>query len=204
MPPAAGRDEAAGPNDRGMAIGLEQGGETFALIVDGVGEVLKLGADTKENAPINLDSRWRGLTDCVHRLEGRLLVILDVDGGPRFRRPVAAKRREGRRESQPETTCLVWTIPRCIRKVARRIIEEIGYAVSEAEDGDSALELCAKAMPDFILLDWNMPNKDGYAFLQELRPDRGRAPAQGGVLHHRERCRPRSPGRCGPGPTSTS
>ncbi len=79
MPPAAGRDEAAGPNDRGMAIGLEQGGETFALIVDGVGEVLKLGADTRENAPINLDSRWRGLTVCVHRLEGRLLVILDVD-----------------------------------------------------------------------------------------------------------------------------
>jgi purine-binding chemotaxis protein CheW len=79
MGAAPGRDEAAGPNDRGMAIGLEQGGETFALIVDGVGEVLKLGADTKENAPINLDARWRDLTVCVHRLEGRLLVILDVD-----------------------------------------------------------------------------------------------------------------------------
>lgn len=77
--PAAVRDEAAGPNDRGMAIGLEQGGETFALIVDGVGEVLKLGMDTRESAPINLDARWRDLTVCVHRLEGRLLVILDVD-----------------------------------------------------------------------------------------------------------------------------
>ncbi len=29
--------------------------------------------------PINLDSRWRDLTTCVHRLDGRLLVILDVD-----------------------------------------------------------------------------------------------------------------------------
>ncbi|WP_404810619.1 chemotaxis protein CheW [Methylobacterium flocculans] len=62
-----------------MAIGLEQGGETFALIVDGVGEVLKLGADTHEPVPINLDARWRDLTLGVHRLDGRLLVILDVD-----------------------------------------------------------------------------------------------------------------------------
>jgi purine-binding chemotaxis protein CheW len=62
-----------------MAIGLEQGGETFALIVDGVGEVLKLGAETHEPVPINLDARWRDLTLGVHRLDGRLLVILDVD-----------------------------------------------------------------------------------------------------------------------------
>ncbi len=80
MAPAAPRAEGeATGNDRGMAIGLEQGGETFALIVDGVGEVLKLGADTRESVPINLDARWRDLTTGVHRLEGRLLVILDVD-----------------------------------------------------------------------------------------------------------------------------
>ncbi len=62
-----------------MAIGLEQGGETFALVVDGVGEVLKLGADSREAVPINLDPRFRNLATCVHRLDGRLLVILDVD-----------------------------------------------------------------------------------------------------------------------------
>ena len=61
-----------------MAIGLEQAGETFALIVDGVGEVLKLGADTQEPVPINLDARWRDISLGVHRLDGRLLVILDV------------------------------------------------------------------------------------------------------------------------------
>ena len=62
-----------------MAIGLEQSGETFALIVDGVGEVLKLGPETHESIPINLDARWRDLSLGVHRLDGRLLVILDVD-----------------------------------------------------------------------------------------------------------------------------
>ena len=72
LPPAAAETKR-------MAIGLEQGGETFALMVDGVGEVLKLGTETHEAVPINLDSRWRDLTHGVHRLDGKLLVILDVD-----------------------------------------------------------------------------------------------------------------------------
>ncbi|GJE37466.1 response regulator [Methylobacterium persicinum] len=71
--------------------------------------------------------------------------------------------------SQREMTCLVVDDSAVIRKVARRIIEDFGYAVVEAEDGDSALAICAESMPDLILLDWNMPNRDGYAFLQELR-----------------------------------
>lgn len=70
---------AADADRKAMAIGLEQGGETFALVVDGVGEVLKLGADSREAVPINLDPRWRDLATCIHRLDGRLLVILDVD-----------------------------------------------------------------------------------------------------------------------------
>ncbi|MFD0934300.1 chemotaxis protein CheW [Methylobacterium trifolii] len=70
---------AADATGAGMAIGLEQGGETFALVVDGVGEVLKLGADTHEPVPINLDARWRDLALGIHRLDGRLLVVLDVD-----------------------------------------------------------------------------------------------------------------------------
>ncbi|MCJ2014798.1 response regulator [Methylobacterium sp. J-076] len=79
--------------------------------------------------------------------------------------------------SQRETTCLVVDDSAVIRKVARRIIEDIGYAVIEAEDGDTALGLCAESMPDLILLDWNMPNRDGYAFLQELRQsEAGRRP----------------------------
>ncbi|MET0367689.1 MAG: response regulator [Methylobacterium sp.] len=79
--------------------------------------------------------------------------------------------------SPRETTCLVVDDSAVIRKVARRIIEDIGYVVMEAEDGDTALELCAESMPDVILLDWNMPNRDGYAFLQELRQsEAGRQP----------------------------
>ncbi|AIQ92396.1 response regulator [Methylobacterium radiotolerans] len=72
-----------------------------------------------------------------------------------------------------ETTCLVVDDSAVIRKVARRIIEDLGMNVSEAEDGSAALEACAASMPDAILLDWNMPNMDGYAFLQALRQSEG-------------------------------
>jgi two-component system chemotaxis response regulator CheY len=58
-------------------------------------------------------------------------------------------------------TCLVVDDSRVVRKVARRILEEIGYDVAEAADGVEALAWCRAAMPDTILLDWNMPVMDG-------------------------------------------
>jgi two-component system chemotaxis response regulator CheY len=56
-----------------------------------------------------------------------------------------------------------------IRKVARRILELQGFEVDEAENGSKALDCCAEAMPDAVLLDWNMPVMDGIQFLRELR-----------------------------------
>jgi two-component system chemotaxis response regulator CheY len=56
-----------------------------------------------------------------------------------------------------------------IRKVARRILEGLNFEVSEAEDGEQALELCRRELPEAILLDWNMPKLDGYEFLRALR-----------------------------------
>ncbi|AWN41700.1 response regulator [Methylobacterium durans] len=70
-------------------------------------------------------------------------------------------------------TCLIVDDSAVIRKVARRIVETIGLRVIEAEDGAKALAHCTEAMPDAILLDWNMPNMDGYAFLRALRQEPG-------------------------------
>jgi two-component system chemotaxis response regulator CheY len=56
-----------------------------------------------------------------------------------------------------------------IRKVARRILENMNFRTCEAEDGAAALEVCQKSMPDIIFLDWNMPVMDGYQFLKALR-----------------------------------
>ncbi len=56
-----------------------------------------------------------------------------------------------------------------IRKVARRILDGMRMETLEAENGQQALTACAAAMPDAILLDWNMPVMDGFDFLRELR-----------------------------------
>ena len=69
--------------------------------------------------------------------------------------------------------CLVVDDSRVIRKVARRIIEDMGFDVAEAGDGVEALAWCRGSMPDVILLDWNMPAMSGIEFLRELRREPG-------------------------------
>jgi len=65
--------------------------------------------------------------------------------------------------------CLVVDDSRVVRKVARRMLEEMAFEVREAEDGKQALLECEKLIPDFILLDWNMPVMSGFEFLIEFR-----------------------------------
>jgi len=70
-------------------------------------------------------------------------------------------------------TCLIVDDSRIIRKVARRIVEGLGFDVDEAADGAEALAYCATATPEVILLDWNMPVMDGLTFLRRLRAQPG-------------------------------
>jgi two-component system chemotaxis response regulator CheY len=70
-------------------------------------------------------------------------------------------------------TCLVVDDSRVIRKVARRILEDLGIEVSEAADGLEALTSCRATLPDAVLLDWNMPVMSGIEFLRHLRKDPG-------------------------------
>jgi len=64
---------------RRMAIGLEQGGEAYGLLVDDVGEVLRLNMETLQPNPVHLDPRWTSLSLGVAQLSGKLLIILDVE-----------------------------------------------------------------------------------------------------------------------------
>ncbi|MGH1350271.1 MAG: chemotaxis protein CheW [Methyloligellaceae bacterium] len=62
-----------------MAVGLEFNGESYGLIIDEVGEVLKLDQTNFETNPSNLDPRWTMISNGVQRLDGQLMVILDVN-----------------------------------------------------------------------------------------------------------------------------
>lgn len=66
-------------------------------------------------------------------------------------------------------TCLVVDDSKVIRKVARHILETLQFSVSEACDGQEALDQCLVSSPDVILLDWNMPVMSGMDFLRALR-----------------------------------
>lgn len=69
-------------------------------------------------------------------------------------------------------SCLVVDDSRVVRKVARKILEDLKFDCAEAADGAEALARCREKMPDAILLDWNMPVMNGIDFLRALRRER--------------------------------
>ncbi len=66
-------------------------------------------------------------------------------------------------------TCLVVDDSSVVRKIARRILEGLEFEVTEAEDGEKALQICQQKLPDAVLLDWNMPVMDGFEFMGHMR-----------------------------------
>jgi purine-binding chemotaxis protein CheW len=69
----------AGEVRRRMAIGIEYKGESYGLLIDAIGEVLNLPTAGREGNPVNLEPGLARVSAGVHRLEDRLLVVLDVD-----------------------------------------------------------------------------------------------------------------------------
>lgn len=64
--------------EQGMSVVVEHRGEPYSLIVDGVGEVMALKASAFERNPPTLNPRWREVSLGVYRLDGKLLVVLEV------------------------------------------------------------------------------------------------------------------------------
>jgi two-component system chemotaxis response regulator CheY len=65
--------------------------------------------------------------------------------------------------------CLIVDDAAVIRKVARHLLERLQYQVTEAQDGQEALDRCREAMPDVVLLDWHLPGMSALDFLSALR-----------------------------------
>lgn len=62
-----------------MALGVELRGEFYGLLIDGIGEVLKVADRAPEPNPVNLEARLARVSAGIHRLEGQLMIVLDVD-----------------------------------------------------------------------------------------------------------------------------
>ena len=63
---------------KGMSVVVDHEGELYSILVDGVGEVLKLNASAAERSPPTLDGTWRDVSGGVYRLEKTLLIVLNV------------------------------------------------------------------------------------------------------------------------------
>ena len=51
------------------------------------------------------------------------------------------------------------------------LMKQAGFAVRTAADGEEALEAIETAPPDLVLLDINMPKKNGFEVLREMKAD---------------------------------
>ena len=68
----------APPGSGRMSVVAEQGSELYALLVDQVSEVMSLSAATFERNPPTLPPHWAAHSQGIHRLQDRLMVVLDV------------------------------------------------------------------------------------------------------------------------------
>ena len=67
------------PGAPSMAVNVEWRGECYGLLVDAVGEVIKLADSGSEPKPVSLDADFARVSVGVHRLEAQLMIVLDVE-----------------------------------------------------------------------------------------------------------------------------
>lgn len=64
---------------RRMGVTIESGAEFYSLLVDAVGDIMTLDGGQRENNPSTLDPLWRDVAEGVYRIDGSLLVALDIE-----------------------------------------------------------------------------------------------------------------------------
>ncbi len=66
-------------NEAVMSVVVEHLGELYSLLIDQVGEVLKLPSNRFEHNPASLDPRWRDISTGIYRLDDRLVIVIDIE-----------------------------------------------------------------------------------------------------------------------------
>ena len=82
--------------------------------------------------------------------------------------PVSGSATEEKGSFQEKKKILLVDDDSAIRRILRRVLSGEGYSVLTAANGEEALELAAAEHFDLVLLDLNMPEKDGWETFEEL------------------------------------
>ena len=88
---------------------------------------------------------------------------------PPQRSPAASKISSAKLVSPRQNEICLVDDDEMVRRSVRQALEPIGWQVTEAENGQIAVEAITAARPDVIILDLMMPKMDGFEFLDELR-----------------------------------
>ena len=191
-----------------MAIGIELQGESYGLLIDAVGEVMKFpnGAARPIRSistrvwracrPACIGSRascwWFSMSTACSICESAAALREAAAAGVRVQRGVIVRGVTSESEGVMKT-CLVVDDSSVIRKVARRILEGLDFQIVEAEDGEQALERLPAPVAGRGAARLEHAEDGRLRVPAGAAPAAGRRPAEGGVLHHRERCRPYRP-----------
>jgi purine-binding chemotaxis protein CheW len=71
--------EPKNPAETTISVVVECEGELYSLVVDEVGDVITVSRSAYEPNPVTLDTSWRDISGGLYRLDGKLLVVLEVD-----------------------------------------------------------------------------------------------------------------------------
>jgi purine-binding chemotaxis protein CheW len=80
----------AADKETSMSVVVDYHGELYSLLIDEVGEVLSVPASAYEQNPATLNPHWREVSGGIYRLDGVLMVILEVDRLLELSKPLAA------------------------------------------------------------------------------------------------------------------
>ena len=68
------------PDDSaGMGVTVEHNHELYTLLVDRVGDIIGLSPESYESNPATMSATWREFAEGVYRLDGKLMVVLNVE-----------------------------------------------------------------------------------------------------------------------------
>jgi DNA-binding response OmpR family regulator len=156
-------------------------GEAFDLVLmdvllpDGNGVDLLKGLRSQPSTmelPVLLLSSEAEVQD---RIRGVKMGADDYVGKPYDRASLLARVRDllWRRGTEARSSPLVLVVDdsRSFREAMRMALEDAGYAVLLAADGEEGLSLAAAARPDAVLVDGSLPGIDGATLIQRMRMD---------------------------------
>lgn len=61
-----------------LSVVVEHKGELYSLVIDSVGDVLSIKDASIQDNPPTLDATWREISTGIYRMDGNLMLILDV------------------------------------------------------------------------------------------------------------------------------